>query len=209
MKIYNLHAKAALGKIDFETKTLPDKIGLVTTIQYLPEMKKVSDYLWKKGIKAALGGQVLGCDVSSVERIKDDISAFLYIGSGEFHPIGVALKTGKPVYSLHPESMKIRKIEESEIDKIRRKQKGMLAKFHNSNVIGVIITTKKGQSEVQGGIKKIKEIEKRYPEKRFYHFLCDTLDFGSLENFPFIQAWVNTMCPRIMEDINILNIQDL
>jgi len=209
MKIYNLHAKAALGKIDFETKTLPDKIGLVTTIQYLPEMKKVSDYLWKKGIKAALGGQVLGCDVSSVERIKDDISAFLYIGSGEFHPIGVALKTGKPVYSLHPESMKIRKIEESEIDKIRRKQKGMLAKFHNSNVIGVIITTKKGQSEVQGGIKKIKEIEKRYPEKRFYHFLCDTLDFGSLENFPFIQVWVNTMCPRIMEDINILNIQDL
>lgn len=209
MKTAFIDAKASIGKVDFNVSGLPKNVGIVTTIQYLPEMKKVSDYLWKKGIKAALGGQVLGCDVSSTERIKDDVSAFLYVGTGEFHPIGVALKTGKPVFALHPESMKIRRIEESEIDKIRKKQKGMNAKFHNSNVIGVIITTKKVQSEVQGGIKKIKEIEKRYPDKKFYHFLCDTLDSGSLENFPFIQCWVNTMCPRIIEDINILNITDL
>jgi len=30
--------------------------------------------------------------------------------------------------------------------------------------------------------------------------LYDDLDWGSLENFPFIECFVNTMCPRIAYD---------
>jgi 2-(3-amino-3-carboxypropyl)histidine synthase len=210
MKTHYIHAKATqIGRIEFDTKMLPKKVGIVTTIQYTSEMKGIVDYLWKKGIKAAIGGQVLGCDVTPADRIKDDVDAFLYVGTGEFHPIGVALQTGKEVFALHPEYMKLRKIENADIEKIRKKKKGMLAMFHSSKSIGIIMTTKKGQGAVQGGMDKVKEVEKKYPGKRFYYFICDTLDFNSLENFPFIECWVNTMCPRIMEDISVLNITDL
>ena len=46
-------------------------------------------------------------------------------------------------------------------------------------------------------------------------FVTDTLDFAELENFPFIECYVNTMCPRIgMDDTirtakPIVNIDDI
>ena len=209
MKTIFIHAKSNLGKIEFDTKQLPKKVGVVTTIQHLADMKKVVDYLAKKGITAQLGGQVLGCDSTAAEKMKEDVDAFLYVGSGEFHPIGVALRTGKPVFVLHPESMKLGKVEQVDIERIERKKQGMLLKFHNSKTIGVLMTTKEGQSGVQGGIKKFKQLEKKFPSKKFYYFICDTLDFNQMENFPFIECWVNTMCPRIMEDVKVLNAQDI
>jgi 2-(3-amino-3-carboxypropyl)histidine synthase len=209
MKKIFLEARASLGKVEFDTKSLPKKVGVVTTVQHINDMKKIVDYLSKKGINASVGGQVLGCDSTAAEKIKKDVDAFLYVGSGEFHPISVALRTGKQVFVLHPESMKLSKVEQADIDNIERKKQGMLLKFHASNTIGVLMTTKEGQSSVQGGIKKVKQLEKKYPSKKFYYFICDTLDFNQLENFPFIECWVNTMCPRIMEDVNVLNAQDI
>ena len=209
MKTVFIETKASIGKVEFDISTLPNKIGIVTTIQYIDEMKKIVDFLWKKGIKAMIAGQVLGCNSSSAEKIKDDVDAFLYVGSGEFHPIGVALRTGKPVFVLHPESMQLSKVEQAEVDRINKKKKGMLAKFYSSKIIGILLTTKEGQNTVQGGIKKVSELEKKYPGKKFYHFICDTLDYNQLENFPFIECWLNTMCPRVMEDVNVLNVQDI
>ncbi|MBW2997577.1 diphthamide synthesis protein, partial [Candidatus Woesearchaeota archaeon] len=126
MKTYHIEAKSLLGKIDFDASGLPKKLGIVTTIQYLHEMKKIVDYLWKKEIKAVVCGQVLGCDAGAGVRHKGDVDAFLYIGTGEFHPIGVALQTGKPVFVLHPESMNIRKLSSDDVEKIKKKKKGML-----------------------------------------------------------------------------------
>ncbi len=209
MKTHHIYAKAKLGNVEFDAEGLPPKIGVVTTIQYLHAMKKVVDFLWKKGIKAVVCGQVLGCDAGVATRHKDEVDAFLYVGTGKFHPTGVALQTGKPVFVLHPESMKVRKLGREEVEKIRKRKKGMLAKFHSSDVIGVLMTTKEGQSTVQGGMEKARKIEAAHPEKTFYHFLCDTLDLSELENFPFIQCWLNTMCPRVMEDTKVLNAEDV
>ncbi len=209
MRKFFIEAKLKIKKIDFDTKQLPKKLGIVTTVQYLGEMKKMVDFLWKKEIKAIVAGQILGCDASNAEKIKSDVDAYLYVGTGEFHPIEVALKTAKPVFTLHPIGMNLKKIDEADIEKIRKKKKGMLLKFHTAENIGVLISTKKGQLNVQSETSRIKKLEKRYPDKRFYHFICDTLNFSELENFPFVECWVNTMCPRIMEDINVLNIEDL
>ncbi|MFC1741596.1 diphthamide synthesis protein [Nanoarchaeota archaeon] len=209
MKTLYLHAKSNLGALDFDTSMLPAKVGIVTTIQHLHEMKKVVDYLWKKEIKAVVSGQVLGCDAGAALKNKDDVDAFLYIGSGEFHPICVALQTGKGVFVLHPSDMKISKVDSARVEKIQKKKKGMLLKFHSASVVGIISTTKNGQSRVQGGVDAVASMESKYPDKSFYHFLCETLNFSELENFPFVECWVNTMCPRVMEDVNVLNIEDL
>ena len=209
MKTYHLDAKVSLGKVEFDTSSLPSKLGIVTTIQHLTEMKKIVDYLWKKKIKAVICGQVLGCDAGAAVKHKDEVDAFLYVGTGEFHPIGVALQTRKPVFVLNPDSMNVRKLSNEEVEKIKKKKKGMLAKFHTSKTIGVLLTTKQGQSGVQGGIKKVQELEKKHPDKKFYYFICDTLNFSEMENFNFIKCWLNTMCPRMMEDIKVLNVEDI
>ncbi len=58
--------------------------------------------------------------------------------------------------------------------------------------------------------KKLSQLEKKYKNKRFYKFVFDTLDYSQLENFPFIECWVNTACPRIFDDLrSIINIQDI
>ena len=49
-------------------------------------------------------------------------------------------------------------------------------------------------------LKKAQELEKTYPDKKFYLLLFVTLDFSQLENFNFIECFVNTACPRIAID---------
>jgi 2-(3-amino-3-carboxypropyl)histidine synthase len=208
MKTYFIPARSNIEKIDFNTEKLPKNIAIVTTIQYLGEMKKVVAFLQTKKIKAVIAGQILGCNSDCAEKIKEKADAFLYVGTGDFHPIGVALRTNKPVFVLNPESMQLKELDGAAVERIRKKRKIMFAKFLSSDLIGVIFTTKPGQSRIQAKLP-----EKQYPDKRFYYFICDSLNFSELENFSFIECWVNAMCPRIEEDINkdvnILNVCDI
>ncbi|MFH1063554.1 MAG: diphthamide synthesis protein [Candidatus Woesearchaeota archaeon] len=209
MKTVFIEAKSGLGKVEFDTSGLPKKIGIVTTIQYLSDMKKVVDFLWKKEIQAVIAGQVLGCDASAAEKHQSEVDAFLYIGTGEFHPIGVALKVKKPVFVLDPNNMILKRLNDEDINRIQKKKKGMLLKFHTSKKIGVLVTTKKGQSTVQASMEAVKSLEEKFPDKKFYFFIGETLNYSELENFNFIECWINTMCPRIIEDINVMNIEDI
>ncbi len=208
MKTIFMHAPQKLEKVEFDVSGLPSNIGLVTTIQYLKEIEKVKDFLETKGKNVIIGGQVLGCDQTTAERIAQEVDCFLYVGTGRFHPLGVAYKTGKPVYVLHPKTMLISEFE-ANVEAYKKKKQGMKAKFYSSKTIGVLMTTKKGQSRVQVNPERYKEIEKQFPDKKYYYFLSDTLNYSELENFKFIECWVNTMCPRIMDDINVLNIEDI
>ena len=60
---------------------------------------------------------------------------------------------------------------------------------------------KKGQGRMQDALKLKKELK----DKNVFIFMFETLDFNSLENFPFIDVWVNTACPRIMDDWEKIN----
>ena len=59
---------------------------------------------------------------------------------------------------------------------------------------------------------KLKEL---YPEKNFYFFVGDNFIEYEVENFPFIESWVNTACPRIGQDdivrfkFPLVNIKDV
>jgi 2-(3-amino-3-carboxypropyl)histidine synthase len=207
MKTLFLEAKSHIENMDFDTSVLPKTLGLVTTIQYIDELPRIRQYLSKQGIKAELGGQVLGCDASAADKLKSE--TILYIGSGEFHQIGIAIRTNKKVFKLHPESMNITEITPEQIEKSQKKKKGMLLKFHTAKTIGVLLSTKSGQSTVQGGKARAERLHSQFPDKKFYYFTADTLAANELDNFPFIECWLNTMCPRLMEDINVLNIEDI
>ena len=52
-------------------------------------------------------------------------------------------------------------------------------------------------------------LEKKYPKKHFYIFVADMIDINQFNNFSFIDAWINTACPRLEEDHILLNIKEL
>ena len=40
-------------------------------------------------------------------------------------------------------------------------------------------------------------MEKKFPEKKCYYFIDNVISFDQLENFNFIDVWINTACPRV------------
>ncbi|MBW2975772.1 2-(3-amino-3-carboxypropyl)histidine synthase subunit [Candidatus Woesearchaeota archaeon] len=185
------------------SEKLPGKVGLVSSVQFMDSLALIKKQL--RG-RAVIGGQVLGCDVRNAEKIRNRVEAFLYIGDGKFHPMGIAIKTKKMVFTFNPYSNSFKKIEKKDIEDYEKRRKAAMVKFLHADNVGVLVSAKKGQYY---DIKKLASLEKRYKNKRFYRFIADTIDYRQLENFPFIDAWVNTACPRIEEDIRAVNIDEL
>lgn len=187
---------------------LKKDVTMMSTIQHLHKLKEAKEFLVKNGLKAEISGKVLGCRVPHIPNSAEQI---LYIGSGKFHPIGIYLKTKKEVIAANPFTGSVSKITSKDVEALEKRRKGAVIRFLSSENIGILASTKPGQLGVQGGMKKIEEIKKKYKDKKFYLFAFDTLQQGYLENFPFIDCWVNTACPRIFEDIKekIVNIGDL
>ena len=203
------------GKIDLDkipVKKLPKNIGLAASVQFVDTLDEIKQYLEKNDVKVHLSkgkqkypGQVLGCEQSAVLSVDKRSDAFLYIGDGRFHPLGIALKTGKDVYSYNPLTKLFSVIKKEETEKIKKQKKGSLIKFYSADHVGLLVSTKPGQENLKAALK----IKKKYPEKEFYIFLFDTLNPNDMENFPFVQAWVNTACPRISDEKKIVNYDEL
>jgi len=198
---------------------LPQKIGLITTVQHLDEMDSIKEQLNGKEVYTSRGKrcshecQVLGCDSDAAIGIKDKVDAYLYIGSGEFHPkfILIRLDVDKKVFVYNPFSDEYNVLDKSSVEKLIRKRKGALVKFHSSERIGILVSTKPGQERMKDAL----EFKEKIKPKRGYILVSDTLDFSELENFPFIDCFVNTMCERIGYDDTvrtprpIINIDDI
>ena len=204
--------KADLSKI--KLMVLPKKIGLVTTTQFLGKIEEIKKYLEGNGkevfidsIKQRNPGQLLGCDVGAATKIQDDVDAFLYLGSGEFHPLGVALNTNKDVFTFNPVSGVFSKLDEKEIEKYKRAKKANYVRFLHAQNIGIMVTIKPGQYSYR----KAAEIKKKLEEKgkKCFIFVFDTLDANEINNFPFIEFWINTACPRIADDKDKKDIVDM
>ena len=87
-----------------------NKIGLVTTVQHVHQLDEAKGFLSAAGKTVFVGdaghlkydGQILGCDFSNARSISEKIEAFLFVGGGRFHAIGVALATRKPTIVADP-----------------------------------------------------------------------------------------------------------
>ena len=213
MKILHIEARSDIDimpclRESFRHLKDKKKVAVVSTIQHLHKLEEAKKLLEESGIKAIIAGQVLGC---RIPKIPEDSGQILYIGSGKFHPIGIFLKTRKDVISANPFTGNVSKITQKDVDIVEKRRKGALAKFLSSANIGILVSAKYGQTNVQGGKKRIEELVKKYKDKKFYMFAFDTLERNELENFTFIDSWVNTACPRIFEDFErgMINIEDI
>jgi len=212
MKILNIEAHSnvdILPAVKYNINQIKfKKIGLFTTVQHIKQIDTVKEFLENKGIsvftgksqktdnqqgpKATYCGQILGCDASAAKSMKVD--AFLYIGTGLFHPLAISLETNKPVFRVNPHTKIMEKVSELERRKWLAKQAARVSKIQDAKKIGIILSTKPGQYKP----KLAEKLNKKF--KNSYVFITDMITPHALLDFIDIDVWVNTACPRLVED---------
>ena len=201
MKVFFIPAKSKtdIGESIKEValSKLKGKVGLVTTVQYLDQVRNLNIP------NSVFGGQILGCNTSQPEKIAKDVDCFLYIGSGDFHPLEVLLKLGKPTFIFNPETKQFSQLDPEILDDSEKRLRGKLSKFYSAENIGILVTKKPLQKDLISALKLKKQLN-----KRSHIFFFDNLNEMDLENFPQVDFWVNTACPRI-ESKRVINIVDV
>jgi 2-(3-amino-3-carboxypropyl)histidine synthase len=191
---------------------LPTEIILAVPVQFMDSLESIKGQLEKVNKKVTLfkskhgkhPGQILGCDVHKQENSSE---AFLYVGDGKFHPTALLYRNNQLVYCYNPFNDQIELLDQKYLETIKKRKKGQLAKFISSKNIGILATTKPGQNQNKI-IEQLREkLENK--DKTVYVFIANEINFQSLENFNFIESWINTACPRIVEDFKCLNPEDL
>ncbi|MDD3984905.1 MAG: diphthamide biosynthesis enzyme Dph2 [Methanobacterium sp.] len=183
-----------------------NKIGLVTTTQHLHILDEVADLLEHNGKKILINkgigttrGQVLGCNFSAIKNM--DADAFLYVGSGNFHALGIKLFTHKPVFVADPYLGEAREIDKF-ADRILRIRYARIAKAMEAERFGIIVSSKKGQSRLELA-KNLKNMLNEEGKEGFILFL-DDISPKLLLPFMDLDAFIMTACPRIaIDDSNI------
>ncbi|MBU3941110.1 MAG: 2-(3-amino-3-carboxypropyl)histidine synthase subunit [Nanoarchaeota archaeon] len=204
MKVEYVLAKSNLDVLKVvKLAKLPKKVGLVTTIQFLNQLDKVKGYLEGQDHEVFVVGQILGCNAGNAKKIADKVDAFLYVGSGEFHPLRVLIETGKKVIIANPVSGEVGELSGAEIKEIEKKVLGKYNKFLHAKKIGILVSTKPGQYNLDKAFALKESLD-----KESYIFIGDEIRVNELEDFNDIDFWVNTACPRI-EDRNIISLEDL
>jgi len=179
------------------------RIGLTTTLQHIKQLDKAKEILEKAGKEVVIGksetrskyaGQILGCDPGAAVNAAAD--AYLYIGTGNFHPLEIALATGKKVYVADPEMGQIRVIED-EKDKFLRKRFAKIENSKTAQKFGIIISIKPGQNRKELAEKLKKLCEEKGKEAHL--LVTDFISQEKLLGFD-VDAYVSTACPRIAID---------
>ncbi|WP_407454226.1 diphthamide biosynthesis enzyme Dph2 [Methanobrevibacter sp.] len=178
------------------------RIGLVTTTQHLHMLNEIKDFLEDNGKEVILGsspstrkGQVLGCNFSSIKSL--DVEIFLFIGSGNFHPLGINLFSNTPVLALDPYNSEIRRMDEY-ADRILRIRFARITKASSAKKWGVLVSSKEGQYRM----KLAKEIKKTLEDNSMeaYIILVDNVSPDVLLPYLDLDAFVVSACPRIAID---------
>jgi 2-(3-amino-3-carboxypropyl)histidine synthase len=184
---------------------LEARIGLLTTVQHVGTLPRVREWLEAHGKKVFIGrgdariqfeGQVLGCNITAVEPIKELVDQFVYIGSGNFHPLSVAIESDKPVLVLDPMMNEVREIGDLK-DRILRQRFAAITKASEAQRFLVLVSTKVGQTrmEMARELKRKAEAHGRSAE------IVLLEEFHPDRLLPYdADAYVSTACPRIAID---------
>ena len=181
------------------------RIGLATTVQHVQTLDSVRELLVRAGKTIEVGdarrlpysGQVVGCDFSNVKSIAKDVDAFLFVGGGKFHALGVALATSKPTIIADPYGGIAYSVYE-EAQKIIKQRYASIEEASHAKTFGVLISLKPGQKHLEEALAVKETVEKM--EKNVCLFSVREILPEVLAEFPTVDAYVNTACPRISLD---------
>jgi len=193
----------AVGRISPLTD---NKLGLVGSIQHLHLLPKYKEMLQNAGFDVTIPtggdrltfpGQVLGCNYSGDDST---IGHYLFLGSGDFHPIGMVLHTGKPLALLDPYTGEASEMSFSRIERILRQRFGLIMEIGKAATFGILIGEKPGQMRRNLAIRMKRILEKH--GKKGYLLALDHVSPDLIDFYP-VDAFVNTACPRIAIDDSV------
>jgi len=193
-------------------------IALFSSVQFINGLNEIKQQLTDKGIsvittkakRAKVEGQILGCDCmpDSFEdpKIFDMVEGVLYIGDGLFHPKALLLAQQdftikKDVCIYDPIGKVLNVLTSKEIEKQKNRYQANLVSYLGAKKVGILVSNKTGQQYLNLALELAKKNDKEY-----YVFVGDDFNLLDMENFNFINAWVNSACPRIGTD-DIVNIR--
>lgn len=205
-----VEVRAAVKMDDIITKALPllekwQKIGLATTVQHVQTLDSVKEILLQAGKIVVIGdagrmnypGQVIGCDYSNAKSVAKEVEAFLFIGGGRFHALGVALSTSKPTIVADPYEKRAYPIDE-EVKKILRQRMASIEEAKRAKIFAVLVGLKPGQKRLEKALEIKEKLEK--DGRKSHLFAVNEITPEVLMEFPTVEAYVNTACPRISLD---------
>jgi 2-(3-amino-3-carboxypropyl)histidine synthase len=205
-----VEARATIKVDDAVEKALPllekwRKIGLATTVQHVQTLDNVKEILLHAGKTVVIGdaghvnypGQVIGCDYSNAKSIASDVEAFLFVGGGRFHALGVALSTSKPTIVSDPYEKRAYSVNE-EARKVLKQRWASIEEAKKAKTFAVLVGLKPGQKRLEEALNIKAKLEKN--GKTTHIFVVRNIYPEVLMEFPTVDSYVNTACPRISLD---------
>lgn len=182
-----------------------EKIGLATSVQHLQMLNKAREILVRNGKTVIIGdsgqigypGQVTGCNYSNAKSIADDVDAFVFVGGGMFHALGIALSTSKPTVIADPYDNRAFQINEV-AQKLVKQRFASIEEAKGAKTFGIFVGLKPGQMHLDEAF-MVKELAEKHRKEAFL-LAAREISPESLLEFPSINAYVNTACPRISMD---------
>ncbi|OPY29557.1 MAG: 2-(3-amino-3-carboxypropyl)histidine synthase [Methanocella sp. PtaU1.Bin125] len=182
---------------------LGTRVGVTTTVQHIRMLPKIEAILKAAGKEPVVRpgdsritypGQLLGCNFSAAPQ---DVDTILFVGTGNFHPMGVQMATRVPVIAADPFTGEARKVD---VERIMRQRYAVMAKAMDARKWGVIIGMKPGQQRL--------ELAKRIKATAGDAVLVTIREISPERLIAFkVDAYVSTVCPRVaIDDVSRFNV---
>jgi 2-(3-amino-3-carboxypropyl)histidine synthase len=183
---------------------LPSPLGLVASVQHMDLVQPLEVAARERGIEFVTGQgdrrldypvQALGCNYTSAEQIAPNVRGFVFLGTGQFHPRGLAFAVDRPVWALDPLTGQLH----PPLDRATmiRDRLLLIAQCRDVRKWGVLVSTFAGQNRSPTALALIRKARARGLD-------AEALVFGRLDPADLIgrdfDAYVNTACPRIALD---------
>lgn len=174
--------------------------GLVTTVQHAHLVPAMEEYLRNRGIdvkvadgsgRTPIRGQVLGCSFSAARVPGAEV--ILYVGTGLFHPVGIALATKATVVALDPFAGTVQEVSG---ERLLRRRFAVIERAKTAETIGILVSSKSGQNRLA--------LARRLAtlSERAVLVTAREVSPDELVNLGF-SCYVNTACPRLAYDDQI------
>jgi 2-(3-amino-3-carboxypropyl)histidine synthase len=183
---------------------VPRRLGLVASVQHLDLVPPLSAAIQRTGREVRIGSgdrrlayssQALGCNYTGAESVAAEVDAFVFLGTGRFHPIGLAFAVDRPVWSLDPLQAEL----EPPIDRagLIRKRQLVVASVRDARRWGILVSSFAGQDRTPTALALQQRAVAHGRDAEL--LLFGRLDPADLEGRA-LDAYVNTACPRIALD---------
>ncbi len=184
---------------------LSGTVGVVTTAQHMHYLDAIISFLRSRGVEALysrgdrrLGGfaQLLGCDYTSARDMEDRVDSFLYVGDGDFHPIGLVMLSDRPLIAANPMNGTVRTLDALR-DIIMKQRLTAIERAMGAKSFGVLVSTKVGQRRRALAEKLVSEVQGT--GRRSSLIQSNVISPELIMSYDF-DAFTSTACPRVAID---------